>query len=101
MLPDIKIGSKFDAKGFKQAESEISKLTKGVKNLAGAFGLAFGAQALMRYSKQAVKAFAADDKAARVLAGTLKNLGLSYAATDVAGYIPTILESQFFYGLPR
>lgn len=94
MLPDIKIGSKFDAKGFKQAESEISKLTKGVKNLAGAFGLAFGAQALMRYSKQAVKAFAADDKAARVLAGTLKNLGLSYAATDVAGFIDS-LEKQF------
>ena len=45
MLPDIKIGSKFDAKGFKQAESEISKLTKGVKSLAGAVGLAFGAQA--------------------------------------------------------
>jgi hypothetical protein len=94
MLPDIKIGSKFDAKGFKQAESEISKLTKGVKNLAGAFGLAFGAQTLMRYSKQAVKAFAADDKAARVLAGTLKNLGLSYAATDVAGFIDS-LEKQF------
>ena len=94
MLPDIKIGSKFDAKGFKQAESEISKLTKGVKNLAGAFGLAFGAQAIMRYSKQAVKAFAADDKAARVLAGTLKNLGLSYAATDVAGFIDS-LEKQF------
>ena len=94
MLPDIKIGSKFDAKGFKQAESEISKLTKGVKSLAGAFGLAFGAQALSRYSKQAVKAFAADDKAARVLAGTLKNLGLSYAATDVAGFIDS-LEKQF------
>jgi hypothetical protein len=94
MLPDIKIGSKFDAKGFKQAESEISKLTKGVKSLAGAFGLAFGAQALTRYSKQAVKAFAADDKAARVLAGTLKNLGLSYAATDVAGFIDS-LEKQF------
>ena len=94
MLPDIKIGSKFDAKGFKQAESEISKLTKGVKNLAGAFGLAFGAQAIMRYSKQAVKAFAADDKAARVLAGTLKNLGLSYAATDVASFIDS-LEKQF------
>ena len=81
-------------KAFAKAESATTTLTKSVKNLAGAFGLAFGARTIARYSQQAVKAFAADDKAARVLAGTLKNLGLSYAATDVAGFIDS-LEKQF------
>ena len=81
-------------KAFAKAESATTTLTKSVKNLAGAFGLAFGARTIARYSQQAVKAFAADDKAARVLAGTLKNLGLSYAATDVASFIDS-LEKQF------
>ena len=81
-------------KAFTKAESATTTLTKSVRNLAGAFGLAFGARTLARYSQQAVKAFAADDKAARVLAGTLKNLGLSYAATDVASFIDS-LEKQF------
>ena len=81
-------------KAFSQAEKATTTLTKSVKNLAGAFGLAFGARTIARYSQQSVKAFAADDKAARVLAGTLKNLGLSYAATNVAGFIDS-LEKQF------
>jgi hypothetical protein len=81
-------------KAFAKAENATKTLTKSVKNLAGAFGLAFGARTIARYSQQAVKAFAADDKAARVLAGTLKNLGLSYASTNVAGFIDS-LEKQF------
>ena len=34
-FPDILIGSKFDAKGFKQAESAISGLTSKVTKAAG------------------------------------------------------------------
>ena len=91
----IDIATEFTGKkAFTKAESATTTLTKSVRNLAGAFGLAFGARTLARYSQQAVKAFAADDKAARVLAGTLKNLGLSYAATDVASFIDS-LEKQF------
>jgi hypothetical protein len=91
----IDIATEFTGKkAFAKAESATTTLTKSVRNLAGAFGLAFGARTLARYSQQAVKAFAADDKAARVLAGTLKNLGLSYAATDVASFIDS-LEKQF------
>lgn len=93
MLPDIKIGSKFDAKGFKQAESEISKLTKGVKNLAGAFGIAFGTRALMNYSKQAVNAFAADEKAAKALALQLKNTGNAFAAVEVEKFIADLQKT--------
>lgn len=91
-LPEILIGSKLDAKGFKQAETALNKLTKSVRNLASAFGVAFGARALINYSKQAVKAFAADENAARSLGMTLKNLNLDYsgASEEVNKYISNL-----------
>jgi hypothetical protein len=94
-LPEILIGSKLDAKGFKQAETALNKLTKTVRNFAATFGVAFGATALVNYSKQAVKAFAADENAARSLGMTLKNLNLDYfgASSAVNMYISN-LEKQ-------
>ena len=86
----INIASKLDARGFKQAESASAKLTKSVKNLAAGFGLAFSARALGQYSKQAVAAFAADDKAAQVLTRTLQNLGLAFSDLNVQKFISDI-----------
>ena len=76
-------------KAFSKAETATKSLTKGVKGLAGAFGLAFGARGAM----QAVKAFAADDKAAKVLSKTLNNLGLAFADPAVTKFISD-LERQ-------
>lgn len=78
-------------KAFKQAETSTEKLTKGVKRLAAAFGVAFG----VRGAALAVKAFAEDDKAAQALGKTLQNLGLAYgsSAATVNGYISR-LEQQ-------
>ena len=76
-------------KAFSKAETATKSLTKGVKSLAGAFGLAFGARGAM----QAVKAFAADDKAAKVLSKTLNNLGLAFADPAVTKFISD-LERQ-------
>jgi hypothetical protein len=56
MAIDINIGSKLDAKGFKQAESATEKLTKNVRNLASNLGLAFGTAAVVAYGKASVKA---------------------------------------------
>ena len=94
-LPEILIGSKLDAKGFKQAETALNKLTKTVRKFAATFGVAFGATALVNYSKQAVKAFAQDENAARSLGMTLKNLNLDYlgASESVNQYISR-LEKQ-------
>lgn len=94
MSVDINLGSKFDAKGFKQAETAIGKLNSNAKKLAGTLGLALGARALANYSKNAVKAFAADDKAARALTLTLDNLGLAFANPEVTKFISS-LEKQF------
>jgi hypothetical protein len=55
-LPEIVIGSKLDAKGFKQAESATDKLTRSVKNLAATLGLAFSAAAIINFGKAAVRA---------------------------------------------
>ena len=86
-LPEIFLGSKFDAKGFKQAESAVGKLNKSVKNLAGTFGLALGGAALVSYSKKAIKAFADDEKAARSLSLALANTGNAFAAIGVEKFI--------------
>jgi hypothetical protein len=76
-------------KAFSKAETATKTLTKSVKGLAGAFGIAFGARGAM----QAVKAFAADDKAAKVLSKTLNNLGLAFADPAVTKFISD-LERQ-------
>jgi hypothetical protein len=94
-LPEILIGSKFDAKGFKQAETATDKLGKSIKNLAYSFGLVFSAQRLISFGKASVKAFAEDENAARSLGMTLKNLNLDYlgASESVNSYISN-LEKQ-------
>jgi hypothetical protein len=91
---DINLGSKFDAKGFKQAETALGKLSKSVKNVAGALGLAYGTRAVAKFGIASAKAFAADDKAARTLSRSLDNLGLAFADPAVKTFIGD-LEKQF------
>ena len=87
----IDIASEFTGKkAFSKAETATKTLTKSVKGLAGAFGLAFGARGAM----QAVRAFAEDDKAAKVLSKTLNNLGLAFADPAVKTFISD-LEKQY------
>jgi hypothetical protein len=93
-MPDINIGSKFDAKGFKQAETATDKLTKNVKQLAQTFGLAFGTARVIAYGKASVKAAAADQKAQQQLALALKNVGLGRDAASSEAYIQR-LQSEF------
>ena len=87
----IDIASEFTGKkAFSKAETATKTLTKSVKGLAGALGIAFGARGAM----QAVRAFAADDKAAKVLSKTLNNLGLAFADPAVKTFISE-LEKQY------
>jgi hypothetical protein len=53
----IDIASEFTGKkAFKQAETSTEKLTKNVKRLAGALGLAFSTRAIVNFGRLAVKA---------------------------------------------
>jgi len=91
----IDIAAEFTGnKAFKQAETSTDKLTKNVKKLAGAFGIAFGTQQILAYGKAAVKAAAEDEKAQKQLALALKNVGLGRDAASSEAYIQS-LQSEF------
>ena len=91
----IDIATEFTGKkAFKQAETSTEKLTKGVKNLARNFGLAFGTAAVLNYAKTSIKAAADDQKAQQQLALALKNVGLERDAASTEQYIAR-LQSEF------
>jgi hypothetical protein len=82
-------------KAFKDAETASDRLTKNVKGLAKGLLAVYSAQKVLSYAKASVKAFAEDDKAAKALGTTLKNLGLAYGSNigTVNGFISR-LEMQ-------
>ena len=84
----------WNGKALQKGQKQISGFDKSVKKLGKTFAGVFAAQKLLGYGKASVKAFAADDKAAKVLAKSLDNLGLSYANPQIKDFIST-LESQF------
>ncbi len=92
----IDIATEFTGKkAFKQAETSTERLTKSTKQLAKGLLAVYSAQKIMAFAKSSVKAFAEDDKAAKALGTTLKNLGLAYGsnADTVNGFISR-LEMQ-------
>ncbi len=87
MAADVKIdiAAEFTGKkAFKQADTATQKLTSNVKKLAGAVGLAYGTSAIIAYGKASVKAFAADEAAARRLTTAVENLGIGFANPQIA-----------------
>jgi len=90
----IKIATTLDSTGLRQANKAVDSLGKSVTKLGRNLGLALGTTAFVAYSKRAVKAFAADDKAAQVLSKSLDNLGLSFADLEVKTFISD-LETTF------
>jgi len=96
MAADVKIdiAAEFTGKkAFKQAETATTKLTKNVKKLAGAVGLAYGTSAVVAYGKASVKAFAADEAAAKRLNTAVSNLGIGFANPAIADYIGKLEKS--------
>ena len=89
-FPDIKIGSAFDGKGFKLAETATEKLGRKVSGLAKTFIGFYGATKLAAFGKSSLKAFLADEKAAASLGQTLKNTGNAFANIDVERFIKSL-----------
>lgn len=83
----IKIATTMDATGINKADKSVKGLNKSVKKLGQSLGIALGSAALVRYGRDAVKAFAADEAAARRLATAVDNLGLSFFKADVETFI--------------
>jgi len=81
-------------KAFTDAAKATLGLNNQVKTLAKSYVGLFTAQRLARSGFNAAKAFAQDDKAARVLTQSLDNLGLAFADPSVKNFIAD-LEKQF------
>jgi hypothetical protein len=74
-------------KAFKQAETATQKLEKSVGKLGKQLLGVFAAGKLLQFGKNAAKAFAADEKAARSLSLALANTGNAFAAIEVEKFI--------------
>jgi hypothetical protein len=91
----IDIASVFSGKkAFQDAAKSTLSLNSQVKSLAKSYVGLFTVQRLARSGFNAAKAFAQDDKAARVLTQSLDNLGLAFADPSVKNFIAD-LEKQF------
>jgi hypothetical protein len=90
----INIASQFlGKKSFADADKATKKLTGSVKNLGRTLGVTLSAGAVLAYGKASVKAASEDIKAQKLLANSLKNVGLAYASVDVENFINK-LQSQ-------
>ena len=85
--------STFDNKGLKKGKKEVSAFEKQVKGFGKTFAAVFSARALFNYSKNAVKAFAADEKAAKALEIQLKNTGFAFSAPSVEYFIANLQKT--------
>jgi hypothetical protein len=70
--------STWDGKALAKGEKQIGGFDKGIKSLAKTLGATFGAAAMLSYGKNAVKAFAENEKSAKRLEMVLKNIGLGF-----------------------
>ncbi|NBW18210.1 MAG: hypothetical protein EBR82_60570, partial [Caulobacteraceae bacterium] len=74
-------------KAFNQAQTATAKLEKSVAKLGKQFLGVFAASKILAYGKASVKAFAADEKAARSLSLALANTGNAFAGIQVENFI--------------
>ena len=85
--------STWNGKALKKAKKDISVFDQQVKTLGKTFAGVFGARALFNYGKNAVKAFAADEAAAKALELQLKNTGNQFSAPAVEMYIANLQKT--------
>jgi hypothetical protein len=99
-LPDLYVNAvtTFDGKALAKGQKQIGGFEKGVKNLAKTFGVTFGAAAMLSYGKNAVKAFAENEKSAKRLETVLKNLGLAFDTDIIEKKLGEISASYGYQG---
>jgi len=88
--------AEWNGKALKKAQKDVSAFDKSIKTLAKSFAGVFAASKLLSYSKNAINAFVADEKAAKSLEVQLNNLGYSFSAPGVELYIGNL---QKMYGV--
>jgi hypothetical protein len=83
----------WNGNALKKGKKELSSFEKSVKSLGRTLGISLGAAALINYGKNAVKAFTADEKAAKSLEIQLKNTGYAFSAPGVELYIANLQKA--------
>jgi hypothetical protein len=83
----------FNGKALTKGKKEISAFDKTVKNLGKTFAATFSAYQLLNFSKKAVQAFMADEKAAKSLEQQLKNTGYQFSGPAVEAYIANLQKT--------
>jgi len=81
-------------KAFRDAGKATSTLDKSVKKLGSTLAGVFGAQQLLRFAKNASKAFMEDEKAATQLAQAVKNLGLAFETPNIEQFISQLSQAS-------
>ena len=88
---NINIAAQFKGqKAFNDAGKAVTGLEKAAGKLGKQLASIFAAQKLLAFSRDSIKAFAEDQKAAAALANTLKNLGLGLSIQDSEKFIATM-----------
>lgn len=80
----------WNGKALKKAKKDVSVFDQQVKSLGKTLVGVFSARQILNYSKNAIKAFAADEAAAKALELQLKNTGFAFSAPSVEYYIANL-----------
>jgi hypothetical protein len=88
------IGEFKGQKAFKDAGKATSTLDKSVKRLGSTLAATFGAQQLLKFAKNAAKAFIEDEQAATRLAQSVKNLGLAFETPRIEEFISQLSKAS-------
>lgn len=88
------IGEFKGKKAFDQAGKATSTLDKSVKRLGSTLAGVFGAQQLLKFAKNAAKAFIEDEAAATRLAQSVKNLGLAFETPRIEEFISQLSRAS-------
>ena len=82
-MPEIRIGSTFDDKGFKKASKSTSALEKNVKKLGTSLAAAFSVRAIVNFGKASVRA-SLQAQAEQDRLNQLLTVGVGATASQVA-----------------
>jgi len=88
------IGEFKGQKAFNQAGKATSTLDKSVKRLGSTLAATFGASQLLKFAKNAAKAFIDDEQAASRLALSVKNLGLAFETPRIEQFISQLSKAS-------
>jgi hypothetical protein len=91
-MPNLVVSAvtKYDGKGLAKGKKDIGGFDKSIKKLGKSLVGLYSVSKLAQFGKSSVKAFLADDKAAKALGKTLDNTGNSFAKVGVEKFIQSL-----------